>query len=112
MIVGHGTERAADARVVKEHGECGDQDAGNTLVEDGEEYAELRGALLYGKCQVVDEIDAVKETLIDIAGGPADPAAREGMAKAIEGTAAKRVLLVTRPDEVVSWDHRKLGGRY
>ncbi len=82
------------------------------LVEDGEEYAELRGALLYGKCQVVDEIDAVKETLIDIAGGPADPAAREGMAQAIEGTAAKRVLLVTRPDEVVSWDHRKLGGRY
>jgi hypothetical protein len=30
----------------------------------------------------------------------------------IQGTAAKRVLLRTRPDRIVSWDHRKLGGRY
>ena len=84
------------------------------LVEDGVEYAQLRGAVLYGRCEVIDDLDAVTATLIDITGGAAanDPAAREGMAKVVQGTAAKRVLLRTRPDRIVSWDHRKLGGTY
>jgi PPOX class probable F420-dependent enzyme len=84
------------------------------LVEDGVEYAQLRGVVLYGRCEVIDDLDAVTATLIDITGGAAanDPAAREGMAKVVQGTAAKRVLLRTRPDRIVSWDHRKLGGRY
>ena len=84
------------------------------LVEDGEEYAELRGVVIYGTCEIVDDIQAVKETLVDITGGEAasDPAAREGMYKVIEGTAAKRVLLRIRPERVVSWDHTRLGGRY
>jgi len=30
----------------------------------------------------------------------------------IEATASKRVLLHTRPDKIVSWDHTKLGGKY
>jgi PPOX class probable F420-dependent enzyme len=84
------------------------------LVEDGVEYAQLRGVVLYGRCEVIDDLDAVTATLIDITGGEAanDPTARAGMAKVIQGTAAKRVLLRTRPDRIVSWDHRKLGGRY
>ena len=84
------------------------------LVEDGEEYAELRGVVIYGHCEVVDDVERVKDTLIDIAAGeaPSDPEANEGMRAAIQGTAAKRVLLRVRPETVVSWDHRKLGGRY
>ncbi len=84
------------------------------LVEDGTEYSELRGAVLYGTCEVVDELQAVQDCLIDIAGGEAadDPDKRVGMYKVIEGTAAKRVLLRTRPSEIVTWDHRKLEGRY
>lgn len=84
------------------------------MVEDGLDYSELRGVVLYGRCEVIDDIDAVTATLIDITGGEAanDPAAREGMAKVIQGTAAKRVLLRTRSERIVSWDHRKLGGRY
>jgi len=84
------------------------------LAEDGEEYSELRGVVMYGRCEVVDDLEAVQETLIDITGGEAanDEEARAGMAKVIRGTAAKRVLLRFRPDEIVSWDHRKLGGVY
>jgi PPOX class probable F420-dependent enzyme len=84
------------------------------LVEDGEEYAELRGAVLYGKCEVVDDLQAVSDTLIDITGGEAAESAeaREGMARVIQNTASKRVLLRIRPDRIVSWDHRKLAGRY
>jgi len=84
------------------------------LVEDGTEYSELRGAVLYGTCEVVDELRPVQDTLVDIAGGEAaeDPDARKGMYKVIEGTAAKRVLLRTRPAEIVTWNHRKLEGKY
>ncbi len=84
------------------------------LVEDGTEYAELRGAVLYGECEIVDDLQAVTDTLIDITGGEAadTPEGREGMAKVIQSTAAKRVLLRTRPTDIVSWNHTKLGGRY
>jgi hypothetical protein len=30
----------------------------------------------------------------------------------IEATAAKRVMLRIKPEKIVSWDHRKLGGKY
>ena len=34
------------------------------LVESGEEYSELMGVVFYGKAQVIDDIDAVTQTLI------------------------------------------------
>ena len=84
------------------------------LAEAGEEYAELRGLVIYGTCEVVDDLRAVQDTLVDITGGEAanSQEAREGMYKVIEGTAAKRVLLRIKPDKIVSWDHTKLGGKY
>jgi len=84
------------------------------MVEDGEEYPELRGVVIYGRCELVDDLEAVKQTLIDVTTRAAAPdaAGRAAMGKAVEGTAAKRVLLRIRPVKIVSWDHRKLGGRY
>jgi hypothetical protein len=84
------------------------------MAEAGVEYPELRGLVIYGTCEIVDELRAVQDTLVDITGGEAAASqeAREGMYKVIEGTAAKRVLLKINPGKVVSWDHRKLGGKY
>ncbi len=84
------------------------------LVEDGEEYAELRGLHIKGTCEIVDDLRAVQDTLVDITGGEAasDPDARKGMYKVIESTAAKRVLLRITPEKITSWDHSKLGGKY
>lgn len=84
------------------------------LVEAGLEYAELRGVVLYGKCEIVDDRGTVEDTLIRISAGAAadDPKTREKIAPAIARTADKRVCLRIRPDRIVSWDHRKLGGRY
>jgi PPOX class probable F420-dependent enzyme len=84
------------------------------LVEAGTEYAELQGVVIYGRCQIVDDIEAVKDTLmrIGVGGAPSDPKAREAVRAAVAPTAAKRVGLVIRPERVVSWDHRKLGGKY
>jgi nitroimidazol reductase NimA-like FMN-containing flavoprotein (pyridoxamine 5'-phosphate oxidase superfamily) len=85
------------------------------LAEAGEEYAQLIGVVLYGRAQVIDDLAVVTQTLISVTtrGQPAlDPAAREGMAKVVEKTAAKRVCILLKPERVVSWDHRKLGGTY
>jgi len=84
------------------------------LAEDGLEYSKLRGVVLYGSCEIVDDIEAVKDTMVRITAGEAggDPAALEGMKNVITATAAKRVCLRIRPERIVSWDHRKLGGGY
>ena len=85
------------------------------LAEAGEEYAQLIGVVLYGRAEVIDDLAVVTQTLISVTtrGQPAlDATAREGMAKAVEKTAAKRVCIVLKPERVVSWDHRKLGGTY
>jgi nitroimidazol reductase NimA-like FMN-containing flavoprotein (pyridoxamine 5'-phosphate oxidase superfamily) len=85
------------------------------LVESGEEYSELMGVVLYGNAQLVDDIDVVTQTLIACStrgGPPMSAEQREGMAKVMEKTAAKRICILIKPERVVSWDHRKLGGTY
>lgn len=78
------------------------------LIEDGEAYNELRGLQLTGVIEVVDDDDAVLETLVRVAakysGALDSPELRSGLA----GQASKRVLLRFRPEKVVSWDHRKM----
>jgi len=79
-------------------------------VEDGTEYHELRGVML--ECDVEVERGAERvipfaDALVDrYAGGAAE--AREGF----RAQAPKRVGLRFRPTRTVSWDHRKLGGKY
>ena len=84
------------------------------LVEDGEEYAQLRGVVFYGKAEVLDDIAAVTQTLLAIGGQemPTDPEARKTLEEGMSRTASKRVCILIRPERVVSWDHRKLGGGY
>jgi PPOX class probable F420-dependent enzyme len=84
------------------------------LVEDGEEYAQLRGVVFYGKAEILDDIAAVTQTLLAIGGQemPKDPEARKTLEEGMARTASKRVCILIRPERVVSWDHRKLGGGY
>jgi PPOX class probable F420-dependent enzyme len=78
------------------------------LIEDGTAYAELRGLQLTGRIEIVDDDHDVLETLVRVAdkysGTPDSPALREGLAS----QASKRVLLRLHPEQVVSWDHRKM----
>ncbi len=85
------------------------------LVESGEEYAQLKSVLIYANTQVIEDIDAVCDALVNITiKGRAD-VSREEIEKLRAGvakTAAKRVLLKFTPERYVSWDHAKLGGKY
>jgi PPOX class probable F420-dependent enzyme len=78
------------------------------LVESGERYAELKGLVIYGRAEIVDDFERVTDVLLAAAGAENNESTRDGVAK----TAAKRYLIRVKPERVVSWDHAKLGGVY
>jgi PPOX class probable F420-dependent enzyme len=78
------------------------------MVESGGSYAELRGVMVRGRCEIIEGPEAVQEVFAAMAerDGARTPAV--GAAQ----SAPKRVVLKVVPEKVVSWDHRKLAGRY
>jgi PPOX class probable F420-dependent enzyme len=76
------------------------------MVETGAAYGELRGVMVRGTCEIVEDTETVRATMQRRRG--------EG-ARAPSGgadSAPKRVLLKVIPHKITSWDHAKLGGRY
>ncbi len=87
------------------------------LAEVGTEYAELRGVVIYGKAELIDDFDLVVDTLLRAGGGseeglPSDDEKAQPMRDAMRKTAEKRYVIRLKPDRVVTWDHRKLAGVY
>jgi len=82
------------------------------LVATGEKYEELRGVSIVGRAELVeDRADVITygEGIYERYWGPIDnDLVREG----VRTMGAKRVVVVVKPDNVVSWDHSKLGGAY
>jgi PPOX class probable F420-dependent enzyme len=82
------------------------------LVEDGDVYEELRGVEIVGKAIVHDD----REPLMAVAANVVEryfPIENPDDIPAIaEALATKRVCIEIVPEKVVSWDHRKLAGRY
>ncbi|HUQ38781.1 MAG TPA: TIGR03618 family F420-dependent PPOX class oxidoreductase [Acidimicrobiales bacterium] len=81
------------------------------LVEDGDTYDQLRGAELIGTGRIVEDRDACAEvgrSVYERYTGPVDETAESVLA--VMG--AKRVVVVVDVDQAVTWDHRKLAGRY
>ncbi|MBV9018370.1 MAG: pyridoxamine 5'-phosphate oxidase family protein [Alphaproteobacteria bacterium] len=77
------------------------------MVETGSGYAELKGVMVRGLCEIIEEADAVNEVFAWMAeqrGETRSPGAAR--------SAPKRVVLKIVPQKTVSWDHSKLGGRY
>jgi len=79
------------------------------LVEDGEDYFELRGATVFGKARLIEDYDQ----LVDLGGRVA-----RAMAKGqdlgdlgdqiVAQQARKRVGVIVEPEKIASWDHRKM----
>ncbi len=84
------------------------------LAEAGTEYAELRGVVIYGRAELISDTEQVIDTLMAAAGQPkpADPEQERALRDGMRANASKRVLIRVKPERVVSWDHRKLGGVY
>jgi general stress protein 26 len=76
------------------------------MVESGSAYAELQGVMVRGSCEIIDDPEAVRAAMNH---GRRNPqSGRQGSL----ASAPKRVVLKVTPHKTMSWDHRKLGGRY
>jgi PPOX class probable F420-dependent enzyme len=81
------------------------------LVETGERYDELRGVQIKGRAIISDDRETVQrigEAVWEHITGPLN----ENTRRMIEAQAGKRVAVFVEPVEIVSWNHRKLGGSY
>ena len=78
------------------------------MAESGRDYSQLRGVMIRGECEIIEDRERVLQWMNAIRGrGPGDstPAIPEQVF-------SKRVILKVVPKKITSWDHSKLGGRY
>jgi PPOX class probable F420-dependent enzyme len=81
----------------------------SALVEDGEDYFELRGVSIRGEARILDAYEQVKAfgaRMTQRMAGDADLG--ELGEQIVEQQARKRVVVVVEPSKVASWDHRKM----
>jgi PPOX class probable F420-dependent enzyme len=79
------------------------------MIEAGDSYAELRGVMVRGRCEIIEGADAVRATFAAMAEARGTSPSRPSGAG---DSAPKRVVLKIVPEKITSWDHRKLGGKY
>jgi PPOX class probable F420-dependent enzyme len=84
------------------------------LLESGMEYQELRGVMIKATAEVEHDIAVVERLARGLhrrySGHSGDIG--DEMAEILRRQAAKRVAVRFRIEELVSWDHSKLGGAY
>ena len=77
------------------------------MVEAGTQYNELKGVMIRGRCEVIDEPDEVWKIMRALrafqAGGTPAPADA-----IVQARAQKRAVLKIIPEKIASWDHSKL----
>jgi PPOX class probable F420-dependent enzyme len=82
-------------------------------LESGQTYETLKGVLIRGEAELVDNEDIIFRTIIRVQekmlGAFPDLSSIE---EAIRTQARKRVAIKVVPRRVSSWDHSKLGGGY
>jgi PPOX class probable F420-dependent enzyme len=81
------------------------------LVESGARYEELKGVLIRGTAEVIDDVDLCVDVLTRIHSKHLGTAATD-LGEVLRAQARKRAVLKITPSRVSSWDHRKLGGVY
>jgi nitroimidazol reductase NimA-like FMN-containing flavoprotein (pyridoxamine 5'-phosphate oxidase superfamily) len=79
------------------------------MVETGSAYAELKGVMVRGLCEVIEGAEAVQQVFVWSAEARGETYSRPPGASS---SAPKRVVLKIVPQKIVTWDHSKLGGRY
>jgi PPOX class probable F420-dependent enzyme len=78
------------------------------LVEDGEQYSELRGVQLVGRAEIVEEPERIWELGVSVFARYQAPYTEE-MRPAVQAMLHNRIVVKLLVDREVSWDHRKLG---
>jgi PPOX class probable F420-dependent enzyme len=82
------------------------------LVEDGVRYNELCGVAINGRAVLHDDPALVIPYARAMVRRNQPEVPEEHIEAAAKMMAAKRTVVVVKPEKIVSWDHRKLGGTY
>ena len=87
------------------------------LLEDGLEYDLLRGAMIKGRAVMHAEdgasgADQVRRVARAVMRRNEPDIPEEHFEGAVGLWAAKRTVVIVKPEKVVTWDHTKLGGAY
>ncbi len=84
-------------------------------VEAGDAYQALRGAMLECDVELIRDLEAITaigQGLAERYTESDSAAAREAAVANVAKQAPKRIGMRFHPTRIVTWDHRKLGGRY
>jgi PPOX class probable F420-dependent enzyme len=90
----------------------------SVLLETGEAYAELQGAMIRGSARLIDDRGFVLEIYRALAakyamvGGQPIELDDEALEAAFGRFAEKNTAVVVEPEKIASWDHTKLDGSY
>ncbi len=79
------------------------------MIETGSSYAELKGVMVRGTCEIIEGAEAVSRAFADMVESRGGTYSRPAGAAS---SAPKRVVLKITPHKLMTWDHKKLGGRY
>jgi PPOX class probable F420-dependent enzyme len=83
----------------------------SVLVEDGEDYFELRGVSIRGTARIVEDYDEIRALGTRVTRRMAAGVDLGDFgAEIVDQQARKRVGIVVEPGKVASWDHRKMAG--
>jgi PPOX class probable F420-dependent enzyme len=84
----------------------------SALVEDGVDYFELRGVSITGRAEIIRDRDEIYQLGSEVVTRMLSAESFESLGdfgrETVEKQATKRVGVVIHPDQVASWDHRKL----
>ncbi|SRR5579875_1781480 len=81
------------------------------MVDTGRVYNELKGVLVRGYCEIIEDPSQVGVTWRRM-GEAQSAAGGAGVPREASASMSKRVVLKIVPEKITSWDHSKLGGKY
>jgi general stress protein 26 len=81
------------------------------LAEDGTTYAELRGVSINGRAEIIEDNPRRTELMRALLAHHNPGLNGEKLDAMAVQMAEKRVVVAVKPEKVMSWDHRKLGGK-
>jgi PPOX class probable F420-dependent enzyme len=81
------------------------------LFESGVEYEKLKGVMIRGKGEIIEDRSVVEEVQIGFARKYVGPFV-DGAEEMIRAQAKKRIAIRIVAEKMISWDHAKLGGGY
>ncbi len=82
------------------------------MLESGKEYADLQGLVVQGPAELVDNIEYTADVMAKVAEKYRGMPINTTNSDAGLDAAAKRIAVRVRPQNIYSWDHTKLSGRY